>query len=100
MSLKLQRDFNPVAAYRLRGKRYAIYTGGKLAMVLAILSLALITLAAPLTTADMFDRLFRVAMQIIYFVVVLAPWVAFEAIHWWHQGRQERRAGANLQSPS
>lgn len=98
MSLKLQRAFNPAEAYRLRGKRYAIYVGAKLALILATLTLASITLGVQFATGEMFDRLFPIAMQIINFVVLLAPCVAFEALHWWHQERKERRVAINLQS--
>lgn len=96
MDWKVSTDFNPVAAYRARGKRFACFVGAKVAFLLSVVSMAALTLIAPLGGEAVFLACYSAAMLVLKIAGVVMPFLAFESLYWWYRLRTERRQGRVL----
>lgn len=96
MDFKLSSDFNPVAAYRARGQRFACFVAAKVAFLLSVASMAALTLIAPLGGEAVFAACYSTAMFVVKVAGVVMPFLAFESLYWWYRLRLERRQGRVL----
>lgn len=88
----LQTDFNPVAAYRSRGQRYAVFVAAKIAFLMLVFALAILTLGASMTGENEFPLLYRIAMFVLKVAGVLMPYLGLESLYWWYRLRREASA--------
>lgn len=96
MDWKLSTDFNPAAAYKARGKRFACFVAAKVAFLLSVASMAVLTLIAPLGGEAVFAACYSTAMFVVKVAGVVMPFLAFESLYWWYRLRMERRQGRVL----
>lgn len=96
MEWKLSSDFNPAAAYRARGKRFACFVAAKVTFLLTVASMAALTLIAPVGGEAIFAASYSAAMFVVKIAGVVMPYLAFESLYWWYRLRLERQQGRVL----
>ena len=85
----LDAGFNPVAAYRSRGQRYARFVTAKVAFLGCVAAIAILTLVAPFAGDDYFPTAYKLAMLDLQAAGVLMPYLALESLYWWYRLRRE-----------
>lgn len=91
MKLKGNERFNPAAAYRAKGHRFAAFIAAKVILLAALMFLSVLTLVAPLVEEGAFAIIYRWAMFALQVMAMITPYLAFEALYWWYRMRAERR---------
>ena len=92
MDRKALNDFNPIAAYKLRGQRYAFYVGAKLVFLLCVSIIATTTLLASSLADSTFPLLYSISISTLKVAGVVMPFLAFESLYWLVRFRHERSA--------
>ncbi len=88
----LDAGFNPVAAYRSRGQRYAFFVAAKVTFLVCVATLAMLTLVGPLAGDDYFATVYKLAMLDLQVTGVLMPYLGLESLYWWYRLRREASA--------
>jgi len=93
----LKIGFNPAAAYRLHGRRYAIYIAAQVAVLCSGFIMGILTLIVPLVGDDGFQTIFKLGMWVLQIPALLIPYLAFEALYWRYRLCREARNDSDPQ---